>query len=52
MTTPTTDTKQGSSMSTAEIKAHIAAMFSDDRHEAPTAPRTTRHRSPGPRISA
>ncbi|MFI7167183.1 hypothetical protein ACIBM3_32515 [Rhodococcus erythropolis] len=38
MTTSTTETKQGSSMSTAEIKAHIAAMFSDDRQPAPTTP--------------
>lgn len=48
----TTETTQGSSMSTAEIKAHIAAMFSDDRHPAPTTSREPRRRTPGPRISA
>ncbi|MBT2266006.1 hypothetical protein [Rhodococcus erythropolis] len=48
----TTETTQGSSMSTAEIKAHIAAMFADDRHPASKTPRDPRRRTPGPRISA
>ncbi|MBT2275342.1 hypothetical protein [Rhodococcus qingshengii] len=52
MTTSTTDTKQNTSVSTADIKAHIAVMFADDPRPALTPPRIPKRGPRGPRVSA
>ncbi|PBI83252.1 hypothetical protein BKP42_68110 [Rhodococcus erythropolis] len=51
MSTSTTDTEQGSSMSTADIKAHIAVMFADDPQPALPPARIATRGSRGPRVS-
>ncbi len=51
MNTSTTGTAHASHMSTAEIKARIAAMFADDRQPTPTPPRPPGQTS-GPQVSA
>lgn len=50
MNTSTTGTAPGSHMSTAEIKAHIATMFADDRHPTP-APARPPGQAPDPQVS-
>lgn len=46
------ETKQGSRMSTADIKAHIAVMFADGPHQVLTPSRITKRGSRGSRVSA